>query len=218
MPFESCVVAFGRQQLADGARSVPPGYVRRSEDRLCEPRSRPRAWAGTARHPMGTDVAERTGDTGPRSRALRREFISAIGWVSRGFTGRTGDHPGMKDAYPSGPANCLALTRSTGSCRGPDIAGWRGCPTPAVSPRSTGSRRGAAIPGWRGCPTPAVSPRLAGYLRAADIPGWGEAIAPDSLVYVELSPYGPGWHYLGTNGRPGVAAGWKGRCGAMLRP
>ena len=28
--------------------------------------SSPRAWVGTARHPMGTDVAERTGDTGPR--------------------------------------------------------------------------------------------------------------------------------------------------------
>ena len=24
----------------------------------------------------------------------------------------------------------------------------------------------------------------------------GEAIAPDGLVYLEHSPYGPGWHYL----------------------
>ena len=33
--------------------SCPPGYVRRSEDRLSEPRSRPRAGAGLARRPVG---------------------------------------------------------------------------------------------------------------------------------------------------------------------
>ena len=31
----------------------PPGYVRRSEDRLSEPQSLPRAWADMARHPVG---------------------------------------------------------------------------------------------------------------------------------------------------------------------
>ena len=40
------------------------------------------------------------------------------------------------------------------------LSGWRGCPTPAVSPRSTaGYSRGSALAGWRGRPTTGVSPR-----------------------------------------------------------
>ena len=41
MPFESCVVAFGRQPLAGGVQFCPSGYVRRSEDRLSEPQFQP---------------------------------------------------------------------------------------------------------------------------------------------------------------------------------
>ena len=65
------------------------------------------AWLGPR---WAADVAERTEDTGPR------------------LTGRTGDHPGLKDAYPAGPANCSARTRSTGYLRGPVLPGRRGCP------------------------------------------------------------------------------------------
>ena len=41
--------------LATGSRgpSCPPGYVQRSEDRLCEPQSRRLAEAGMARRPVG---------------------------------------------------------------------------------------------------------------------------------------------------------------------
>ena len=47
--------------------------------------------------------------------ALRGEFISAMGRVTWGLTGRTGDHLGLNDSYPTGPTNCLARTRLTGS-------------------------------------------------------------------------------------------------------
>ena len=48
--------------------------------------------------------------------------------------------------------------------------------------------------------------------------GGSGGIAPDGLVYVEHSPYGPGGITLSTNGRPGVGAGWRGRCGVTPRP
>ena len=108
--------------------------------------SSPRAWAGTARHPVGGGRSRAHRRTrGLASCALRGVFISAIGRVSRGLTGRTGDHPGLKNPCSTGPTDCLARIRSTGSRRGVTLPGWRGCPTPAVSPRSTGFRGGAAV-------------------------------------------------------------------------
>ena len=52
----TALVGAGRRPCNGAARrcpSCPPGYVRRSEDRLSEPRSRPRAGAGLARRPVG---------------------------------------------------------------------------------------------------------------------------------------------------------------------
>ena len=87
--------------------------------------------------------AQRT--RGLASCALCGEFNSAIGGVSRALTGRTGYHPGLNYPYSTDPINCLARTRSAGSRQGPVLPGWRGCPTPAVSPRSTGWWLGSAI-------------------------------------------------------------------------
>ena len=81
--------------------------------------------------------AQRTRGLAPCT--LCGELLSAIGRVSPGLTGRMGVRPGLNIPYPTGPTNCLARTRSTGSHRGTAMSGRRGCPTPAVSPRSTGS-------------------------------------------------------------------------------
>ena len=79
---------------------------------------------------------------------LRGGFISAVGRVSLGIMDRTGDHPSLKFPYSTGPTNCLARTRPTGSRRGATLSARRGCPTPAVSPRSTGCNRSQWRRGW----------------------------------------------------------------------
>ena len=70
LPFRVLGTVGGRGQFS------PPGYVRRSEDRFCEPQSRRLAEAGLARHPVGCGrcgAAQRT--RGLVSCALRGEFI-----------------------------------------------------------------------------------------------------------------------------------------------
>ena len=64
---------------------------------------------------------------------------------------------------------------------GQRFSGWRGCPTPAVSPRSTGSLwRCQIVPGWRGCPTPAESLRV-NWLSPEEqpCPGWRGCPTPE---------------------------------------
>ena len=85
---------------------------------------------------------------GLASYELRGGFISAVGRVSLGIMDRTGDHPSLKFPYSTGPTNCLARTRPTGSRRGATLSARRGCPTPAVSPRSTGCNRSQWRRGW----------------------------------------------------------------------
>ena len=68
---------------------LSPGYVRRSEDRLSEPRFRPQAWSGMALAPGG----RRTWRSAQGTRnlaycAFREEFISSTGRVSRGPHGQ----------------------------------------------------------------------------------------------------------------------------------
>ena len=162
---------------------LSPGYVRRSEDRLSEPRFRPQAWSGMALAPGG----RRTWRSAQGTRnlaycAFREEFISSTGRVSRGPHGQNWRPPSSEYSISNRPDKLLGThplnwfplryrydrlacptpavsPRLAGSRRGPEIPGWRGCPTPAVSPRSTRSRGGPALSGWRGCPT-------TGYLTA----------------------------------------------------
>ena len=86
----------------------------------------------TARTPDDDAPQETTYVVAGQRMSLSGEYISVIGRVSRGITGRTGGHLGLNNPYPTGP-NCSARTRSTGSRRGTALSGWRGCPTPAVS-------------------------------------------------------------------------------------
>ena len=74
----------------------------------------------------------------PRVPAIdcRRRTLPSAQRTRDDLTGRTGDHLGLYRPRPSGPTNCLARIRSTGSRRVPGTPGWRGCPAPAVSPRS----------------------------------------------------------------------------------
>ena len=53
-----------------------PGYVRQSEDRLSEPQSRPRAWAGMARHPVGGGRCGAHRRRGPVSSVRSAEYLS----------------------------------------------------------------------------------------------------------------------------------------------
>ena len=69
----------------------------------------------TAHTPNDDAPRETTYVVAGRRTLLSREYISVIGRVSRGITGRTGDHLGLSIPYPTGPTNCLARTRSTGS-------------------------------------------------------------------------------------------------------
>ena len=112
------------------------------------------------------------GTRGLASCALSGKFISAIGRVSRGLMGRTGDHPSLTYPYPAGPTNCLARTRSTGFRRGAGSPTWRGGLAQAVSLRSTGSRGGPKPADWRGCRTQAVFPPSTGYWRGAKPADW----------------------------------------------
>ena len=103
------------------------------------------AWFGTR---WAADVAERIEDTGPRLLSAPRRIYLGDRPGEPGLTGRTGGYPGLTHPYSTGPTSCLARTRSAGSRGATALSGWRGCPTPAVSPRSTGSRGGSALPGW----------------------------------------------------------------------
>ena len=69
----------------------------------------------TAHTPNDDAPRETTYVVAGRRTLLSREYISVIGRVSRGITGRTGDHLGLSIPYPTGPTNCLARTRLTGS-------------------------------------------------------------------------------------------------------
>ena len=117
---------------------VPPPATGR-QNGVAPLRHASEGWHPSAR--QRTPPATRHGETAyvvaERRTLLSGEYIPVIGRVSRGITGRTGDlHPRLNIPYPTGPTNCSARTRSTGSRRGPTLTGWRGCPTPAVSLRS----------------------------------------------------------------------------------
>ena len=87
------------------------------------------------------DVAERTGDTWPRLLYAPRRIYLGDRPGEPDLTGRTGGHPGLNNPYSTGPTSCLARTRSTGSHRGLDRSGRRGCPAPAVSPAQLVARK-----------------------------------------------------------------------------
>ena len=83
--------------------------------------------SGLGRHgsaPGGRRTLRSTQRTGAWPPVRSAENLSgAIGRVSRGLTGRTGDPPGLNNQYPTGRSNCLARTHLTGSRRGPAVSG-----------------------------------------------------------------------------------------------
>ena len=118
MPFESHVVAFGRQRLADGVRSVPR-VTSGSQKTGCPNRG----------------LALGLGPAWPAPGG-RRTLRSAQ--RTRGLTGRTGNHLRLILPLSTAPRNCLASTRLIGSPRGPALSGGQGCPTPPRSLNSYG--------------------------------------------------------------------------------
>ena len=138
----TALVGAGRRSCNGAARRSPfrPRVTSGSQKTGCPNRGLALglgpAWLGAR---WAADVAERSEDTGPRLLCAPRRIYLAGRTGEPGLTGRMGVRPGLNIPYPTGPTNCLARTRSTGSRRGSDVLG-RGCPTPAGSPHLTGSR------------------------------------------------------------------------------
>ena len=111
-------------------------------------RSRVSACAGAVKPPSTWKPTKGEVDT-PLLGSAMRHSQHALGAPSgqyaarpqlraRGFSSRAGRQD--QTSWPTGLPGCLARTRSSRcSIRAPGLSGWRGCPTPPVSPRRDGT-------------------------------------------------------------------------------
>ena len=98
------------------------------------------------RHPVAADVAERIEDTGPRLLSAPRRIYLGDRPGEPGPHGQNRRLPRFTYSISTWPTNCLARTRSTGCCRGPDVPSCRGWPNSGgISPLNRLLRRNSPV-------------------------------------------------------------------------